>query len=178
MQSRISTILAVAALFSAHPVAAGTLAEAIDGQEARFAQAKADAVRATSMALSMNAADSADKDTPVLFSVMSMGGRYVLRFNTAKGSYIVTNASSSIGDKWNMVKFDGLSAVIQKGRETPVRVYLSVPEDIDQAQAARGQTQTPASMFMPPVPQPQQFAPQFTPPQPQQFAPMAAPAAR
>lgn len=127
---------------------ADTLDKAIERQDA---QLQLDQSRATSMAISVNAASAAGDDIPVLFSIMAMGEQYVLKFTTRGGSYIVTESNRDIGSKWKLVKYDGLSALIQKGSEKPIRVYLSVPDDIEQAQSMTTQSTSPADV-VPPTP--------------------------
>lgn len=76
-----------------------------------------------------------DFDAPELTSVLAMGGRYVLKFSAQSGRYIVTAEEPEIGSKWRLVKAEGLSAVIQRGKDKPVRVRMSVPDDVEKSQS-------------------------------------------
>lgn len=129
--SVIATVLIAAASM---PALADTIDDAIKIQEQSVAQQTADQARSTNMAMSMNAAQTADLSTPTLFSVMAMGKQCSLKFVTTKGSFIATESKPDIDGRWKLVSCDGLSALIVKKGSKPIRVYLSVPDDIDQAQ--------------------------------------------
>lgn len=136
MQSRIKKILFL--IFSGISFSswADSISDAIARQEAMQAAAQQAAIQQQQQqAVLSQPVKSTGTDVPVLFSVMALNNQYVLRFNTTKGSYIVTNDFQDIGNKWKLVRFEGLSALIQRGNEKPVRVYLSVPGDEQQVQS-------------------------------------------
>lgn len=148
----IKTLAFLLALASSSAFAE-SIGDAIQRQDdITAARDKAERAMADDMALSVKASTAASDDVPTLYSVMAMGSQYVLKFVTRNGSYIATESNREIGGKWRLVKADGLSALIQKGKEAPVRVYLSVPDDVEQAQSMTSSPTLPTSIAIPPMP--------------------------
>jgi hypothetical protein len=151
MRSKIS--LAVISFILAMPAAvADTISDALQQQQTLSQAAiNAEKARMDSMSLAISRGEHHDDGVPILFSVMSMGNQYVLKFITSDGNrYLVTEAKPEIGSKWKLIKMDGLSAVIQKGKEKPVSVFLSVPDDVEQGSMAIGSL--PVNTAVPPMP--------------------------
>lgn len=161
MQSRINV--------AAKSIVASMLVICVSGNvqadsigDAIASQAAVERAQATQMASIQSTMRKGDKphaantsdDVPTLFSVMAMGSQCVLKFVTLNGKYVVTESSPNIGGAWKLVKADGLSAIIQNGSKQPIRVYLSIPDDVQdlpkESSAAPGLSSV--NTTMPPIP--------------------------
>jgi len=151
MRSKIS--LAVISFILAMPAVADTISDALQQQQTLSQSSiNAEKARMDSMSLAISRGEHRDDGVPVLFSVMSMGNQYVLKFITSDGGrYLVTETKPEIGSKWRLIKMDGLSASIQKGKEKPVSVFLSVPDDVEQG-SSMTTSSSPVNTAMPPMP--------------------------
>lgn len=116
-----------------------------------IAEQEAERIRMNNMAVTIGAGRQTENQQPILSSILAMGHQYVLKFTLNGNRYIATEQSPFIGDKWKLISVDGLSALIQRGKEKPVKVYLSVPDDIEQSSSMVSNKAT-ADNTIPPQP--------------------------